>query len=168
VLPRIVYQQYFLAKLHRWSRFDNQAFLMAYRVGTVGMVTIGVVVAVVVAAGGWFAIPAVFGAAYEQSASVMVLLAVAIPLRFGAASVESLLTTGGLLRRKVIYQGIGAAAYILALAVAIPLLGLVGAALAPVVAEAIFLALFWIAVKRHVVAGAELPSWAEIRRRLTA
>ncbi|OKI89253.1 polysaccharide biosynthesis C-terminal domain-containing protein [Micromonospora sp. CB01531] len=167
ILPRVVYQQYFLAKLHRWSRSDRDAVLIAYRAGTVGMIAVGVLIAAVVAAGGRYAIPLVFGAAYDQSATVMVLLALAVPLRFGSASVASLLTSGGLVRRKVLYQGLGSAAYLAALALTIPLFGVYGVALATVLSEGLLLVLFWSCVKRNVVGDARLPTWSEIRRRLT-
>lgn len=167
LLPRVVYQQYFLAKLHRWSRSDRDAVLIAYRAGTVGMIALGLLLGAVVAVAGRYAIPVVFGAAYRESVPVMAFLALAIPLRFGSASVASLLTSGGLIRRKVLYQGLGSIAYLVTLAIAIPMFGVVGAALATVLSEAILLVLFWSCVKRNVVSGAELPSWGEIRRRLT-
>ncbi|MGC1213642.1 MAG: polysaccharide biosynthesis C-terminal domain-containing protein [Micromonospora sp.] len=164
LLPRIVYQQYFLAKLHRWSRSNRNAVLLAYRAGTVGMIALGLFIGAAVAVVGRFAIPLVFGAEYRASVPVMAILALAIPLRFGAASVESLLTSGGLVRKKVLYQGLGSLAYLAALATAIPVFGAAGAAWATVLSEGILLSLFWFRVKRDVVAGAELPSWAEIRQ----
>ena len=60
----------------------------------------------------------------------------------------------------------GAAAYLVALGIGISLFDLTGAALATVLSEALLLVLYWTCVKRNVVAGAELPSWGEIRRRL--
>ncbi|SIN36451.1 Membrane protein involved in the export of O-antigen and teichoic acid [Micromonospora cremea] len=164
LLPRIVYQQYFLAKLHRWSRSNRNAVLIAYRAGTVGMIGLGLLLGAVVALVGRYAIPLIFGAEYRTSVPVMAILALAIPLRFGAASVESLLMSGGLVRQKVLYQGLGSLAYLAALATAIPLFGVAGAAWATVLSEAIVLVLFWSRAKRDVVAGADLPSWAEIRR----
>ncbi|TWJ23729.1 O-antigen/teichoic acid export membrane protein [Micromonospora endolithica] len=167
ILPRVVYQQYFLAKLHRWSRSDRDAILIAYRAGTVGMVAVGVVTAVVVAVGGRYAIPLVFGPAYEESGVLMGLLALAIPFRFGSASVASLLTSGGLVRRKVWYQGLGSAGYLVTLALTIPTLGVYGVALTTVVTEAMLLVLFWSSARRNVVGDARLPRWSEISRRLT-
>ncbi|MFC0005676.1 lipopolysaccharide biosynthesis protein [Micromonospora siamensis] len=167
VLPRVVYQQYFLAKLHRWSRSDRDAVLVAYRAGTVGMIALGLLIAAAMALVARFAIPMVFGPEYAESVPVMAVLALAVPLRFGSASVASLLTSGGLLRRKVFYQGVGAVVYLVTLAVGIQLAGVTGAAWATVLAEGVLLVLFWTAVRRDVVADAELPSWAEIRRRLT-
>ncbi|MER7889378.1 polysaccharide biosynthesis C-terminal domain-containing protein [Micromonospora sp. NPDC094482] len=167
LLPRIVYQQYFLAKLHRWSRSNRGAVLIAYRAGTVGMIGLGLLVGLVVAVAGRYAIPLIFGAEYRPSVPVMAILALAIPLRFGSASVESLLMSGGLVRQKVLYQGLGALVYLAALATAIPMFGVAGAAWATVLSEAILLVLFWSRVKRNVVAGAQLPSWAEIRRTVT-
>jgi O-antigen/teichoic acid export membrane protein len=167
LVPRVVYQQYLLAKLHRWSRSDREAFLAAYRLGTVGMLSLGALVAVVVAATAWFAIPLVFGPPYRSAAPIMAVLALAIPCRFGAASVASLLTTGGLVRRKVLYQGIGSVVYVGGLALAMPRYGLTGAAVATVAAEFVLLVIFWTAVRRRVVAGAHLPTWASIITRLT-
>ncbi|MDG9675255.1 oligosaccharide flippase family protein [Micromonospora sp. DH14] len=164
LLPRIVYQQYFLAKLHRWSRSNRSAVLIAYRAGTVGMISLGLLLGGIVAIVGRYAIPLIFGAEYRTSVPVMAILALAIPLRFGSASVESLLMSGGLVRQKVLYQGLGSLAYLAGLATAIPLFGVAGAAWATVLSEAIILVLFWSRAKRDVVAGADLPSWAEIRR----
>jgi O-antigen/teichoic acid export membrane protein len=168
LLPRVIYQQYFLAKLHRWSRFDTEALLIAYRLGTWVMSLCGIGIALLIAVGGLWLIPAIFGSAYHESTSIMALLALAIPLRFAAASLASLLTSGGLLRRKVLYQGVGAAAYVGGLCATIPVLGVMGVALTTVLTEATLLALFWRSVQKHIVAGATLPSWSTIRRRLLA
>ncbi len=166
LIPRVVFQQFLLGKLHRWARSDNEAILMAYRIGSTGMITFGVLVAAIVAVGGWFAIPLVFGEQYQESAVIMAVIAAAIPLRFAGAGVASLLTSGGLLRRKVVYQGIAALVYVAGLAVTLPLYGTTGGAITTVVAEAALLILFWQEVVRHVVAGADVPGWAQIRKRL--
>jgi O-antigen/teichoic acid export membrane protein len=166
LIPRVVYQQYFLAKLQRWARNDRGMILLAYRVGTTGMVFVGCVIAVLVAVGGAVGIPLLFGEQYRGSVPILLILAVAIPMRFGAASVASLLTTGRQLWRKVAYQGIGALVYVAAIAIATPRYGLLGAAAATVVAEAALLVLFWMAVKKYVVFGARLPSWGMIRQHL--
>jgi O-antigen/teichoic acid export membrane protein len=167
LIPRIVYQQYFLAKLHRWARSDRDAVLMAYKLGTTGMLVLGGVAGLAAALGGWIGIPLLFGPQYAASAPVMAVLCLAIPLRFGAASTAALLNSGSQVRRKVLYQGGGAAAYVLALALTIPAYGVYGAAIATVAAEAVLFWLFWTAVKKHVVAAAKLPSWAAIRGQLT-
>ncbi|GIH02660.1 hypothetical protein Rhe02_07270 [Rhizocola hellebori] len=166
LIPRVVYQQYFLAKLQRWARNDRGMILLAYRVGTTGMVIAGCVIAVLVAVGGAVGIPRLFGEQYADSVPILLILSVAIPMRFGAASVASLLTTSRQLWRKVAYQGGGALVYLAALAIATPRYGLLGAAAATVVAEFALLVLFWIAVKRYVVSGARLPSWGMIRQHL--
>ncbi|MEV4410923.1 oligosaccharide flippase family protein [Catellatospora sp. NPDC049609] len=167
LIPRVVFQQFLLGKLHRWSSSDNEAVLMAYRFGSTGMLAFGTVIAVLVGAVGWFGIPVVFGGEYQESVAVMAVLAAAIPLRFAGAGVASLLTTGGLLRRKVVYQGIGAGIYVVGLIVTLPLYGMLGGAIATVVAEAALFGMFWQEVVRNVVAGAPVPSWAQIRKRLT-
>ncbi|WP_433390603.1 lipopolysaccharide biosynthesis protein [Micromonospora sp. KLBMP9576] len=166
LVPRVVYQQYFLARLHRWSGTDRDAVLIAYRWGGLGMLTLGAILAALVALVGQPVLPLLLGPEYRESATVMALLALAIPFRFGGAAVASLLTSGGLLRRKVAYQGVGAAVFLVALAVATPLWGVMGTAAATVVAESILCALFWIAVRRRVVGDAPLPSWHDLRRRL--
>ncbi|MTK04752.1 lipopolysaccharide biosynthesis protein [Micromonospora sp. CP22] len=166
LVPRVVYQQYFLAKLHRWAHGDRDAVLLAYRFGTSGMIALGILVAALVALGGQL-LPVLLGAEYGDSAAVLALLALAIPFRFGGAAVAALLTSGGLLRRKVVQQGIGALVLLAALAVATPLWGLRGTASATVVAEAVLCVLFWVTVRRRVVRGADLPSWRDLRQRLT-
>jgi O-antigen/teichoic acid export membrane protein len=166
LIPRVVYQQYFLAKLQRWARNDRDMIFLAYRVGTTGMVIAGCVIAVLVAVGGAVGIPRLFGEQYSDSVPILLILVVAIPMRFGAASVASLLTTSRQLWRKVAYQGGGVVVYLTALAIATPRYGLLGAAASTVVAELALLILFWIAVKKYVVYGARLPSWGMIRQRL--
>ncbi|MCW3815474.1 oligosaccharide flippase family protein [Micromonospora sp. DR5-3] len=167
LVPRVVYQQYFLAKLHRWAGSDRDAILLAYRYGGAGMVVLGAAVAAMVAVAAGPVLPLLLGPEYADSADVLAVLALAIPFRFGGAAVASLLTSGGLLRRKVAYQGAGAAVYLAALAVATPLWGIMGAATATVVAEVALCCLFWVAVRRRVVRDAALPSWRDVRRRLT-
>jgi O-antigen/teichoic acid export membrane protein len=167
LVPRVAFQQYFLAKLHRWSQTDRDAILMAYRYGGSGMLALGAVIAVLVAVCGLPGLPFLLGPEYRESATVLAVLALAIPFRFAGAAVASLLTSGGLLRRKVVYQGVGALVFVVALAVATPLWGIMGAAAATVVAEIVLCALFWIAVRRRVVGDADLPSWHDLRQRLT-
>ncbi|KAB1911979.1 lipopolysaccharide biosynthesis protein [Micromonospora sp. AMSO31t] len=167
LVPRVVYQQYFLAKLHRWAGSDRDAILLAYRYGGAGMLLLGAVIAAPVALAAGPLLPVLLGAEYADSAAVLAVLALAIPFRFGGAAVASLLTSGGLLRRKVAYQGVGAAVYLVALAVATPVWGIMGAATATVVAEIALCCLFWVAVRRRVVGDAPLPSWRDVRRRLT-
>ncbi|MFG1650911.1 lipopolysaccharide biosynthesis protein [Micromonospora sp. NPDC049275] len=166
LVPRVVFQQYFLAKLHRWSQTDRGAILMAYRYGGTGMFVLGVVIAALVALGGMPVLPFLLGPEYAESAAVLAVLALAIPFRFAGAAVASLLTSGGLLRRKVAYQGVGALVFLVALAVATPLWGIMGAAAATVAAEIVLCVLFWTAVRRRVVGDAELPSWHDLRQRL--
>ncbi|MEU4339401.1 oligosaccharide flippase family protein [Micromonospora lupini] len=167
LVPRVVFQQYFLAKLHRWSQTDRGAILMAYRYGGTGMFALGVVIAALVALGGMPGLPFLLGPEYRESAAVLAVLALAIPFRFAGAAVASLLTSGGLLRRKVAYQGVGALVFLVALAVATPLWGIMGAAAATVAAEIVLCVLFWTAVRRRVVGDADLPSWHDLRQRLT-
>ncbi|MEU5780474.1 lipopolysaccharide biosynthesis protein [Micromonospora lupini] len=167
LVPRVVFQQYFLAKLHRWSQTDRGAILMAYRYGGTGMFVLGVVIAALVALGGMPGLPFLLGPEYRESAAVLAVLALAIPFRFAGAAVASLLTSGGLLRRKVAYQGVGALVFLVALAVATPLWGIMGAAAATVAAEIVLCVLFWTAVRRRVVGDADLPSWHDLRQRLT-
>jgi len=166
LIPRVVYQQYFLPKLHRWSRHDRTAILAAYRLGTAGMTALGALCAAVVAATGWVMVPLLFGEEYAAAVPILALLALAIPLRFGSASVASLLTSGGQVRQKVFYQGIGAAVYVIALVVGIRSWGLPGAAVATVATEGIQFYLFWRCVQRNVIRGEELPRWTAIRARL--
>lgn len=167
LVPRVVFQQYFLAKLHRWSQTDRGAILMAYRYGGTGMFALGVVIAMLVALGGMPGLPFLLGPEYRESAAVLAVLALAIPFRFAGAAVASLLTSGGLLRRKVAYQGVGALVFLVALAVATPFWGIMGAAAATVAAEIVLCVLLWTAVRRRVVGDADLPSWHDLRQRLT-
>ncbi|MFY1574731.1 lipopolysaccharide biosynthesis protein [Verrucosispora sp. WMMD703] len=166
LVPRVVYQQYFLAKLHRWARGDRDAVLLAYRFGTSGMFALGILAAGLVALGGQL-LPVLLGPGYGETAAVLAVLALAVPFRFGGAAVAALLTSGGLLRRKVVHQGVGTLVLLAALAVATPMWGVRGTAFATVVAEAALCVLFWVTVRRRVVRGAALPSWHDLRRRLT-
>ncbi|SCE63968.1 Membrane protein involved in the export of O-antigen and teichoic acid [Micromonospora haikouensis] len=167
LVPRVVYQQYLLGKLHRWAGSDAEAVLLAYRWGSAGMVALGAVVAAAVAVGGLVALPLVFGPAYRDAAPVLAVLALAVPFRFGGAAVAALLTSGGLLRRKVMYQAVGAVVLLAALAVAVPAWGVRGAAGATVLAEAVLCCLLWVAARRGVVGDAPLPTWRDLRRRLS-
>ncbi|MEG3636295.1 lipopolysaccharide biosynthesis protein [Micromonospora palythoicola] len=166
LVPRVVYQQYFLAKLHRWAHGDRDAVLLAYRFGTSGMVVLGILVAGPVALGGQL-LPVLLGPGYGETAAVLAVLALAVPFRFGGAAAAALLTSGGLLRRKVVHQGIGALMLLAALAVATPMWGVRGTASATVVAEGVLCVLFWVTARRHVVRDGDLPSWHDLRRRLT-
>ncbi|MDI5939436.1 polysaccharide biosynthesis C-terminal domain-containing protein, partial [Micromonospora sp. DH15] len=64
-------------------------------------------------------------------------------------------------------QAVGAVVLLAALAVAVPAWGVRGAAGATVLAEAVLCCLLWVAARRGVVGDAPLPTWRDLRRRLS-
>lgn len=107
-------------------------------------------------------IPAMFGARYGPAGTVFVLIAASLAVSLVTVNVGSVLAAGGQERAYAAGRTLGALVSVVACAVAIPLLGLDGAAVALVVAEAAVLA-FMVQRYRGAVGPVALQ-WGRVAR----
>jgi O-antigen/teichoic acid export membrane protein len=135
LLPSVVYQKFLMPKLHLWANHDRERFYKTFRTGSTAMLLIGLVAMVAT----WMiappAIRLLFGANYEQSVSVIMVLSLAIPVRFFASSAGATLSTQHHVVKKARIMAIGAAINVLLNFAIIPQFGVAGAAATTVATE---------------------------------
>lgn len=159
LLPDAVFQKFLMPKIQRWAEHDRERFIRVYRFGNGAMLASGLVWMLGLGLGGLTVLPWVFGAAYQESGRVLLILALCVPVRFLGVSVGSALVTGGHMPKKNRYHGIGALANVVLNVVLIPGLGVYGAAWSAVLTEAILLLLFLHGVRSHVLGSCALQDW---------
>jgi O-antigen/teichoic acid export membrane protein len=117
------------------------------------------------------ALPLVFGHGFRAAVPVVwLLLLAAVPLA-GAAVLSQVLVTSGFPGKSAIAQGVGAAITVPGLLVAVPLLGIIGAALVSVVAYTVSFAMLLYFCKRHFghrLSDYLVPRAGELRATLRA
>jgi O-antigen/teichoic acid export membrane protein len=150
LIPNVVYARYLPGKLFRWWAHDRAMFASVFHLGVAAHLVMGLAFAVAVAATSGLLVPALFGSRYAAAVPVLLVLAIAIPIRFTQHSYGSALFSREHIGRKIRYMGAAAAASLLLDFALIPVLGLAGAAISTVMAEALLLGLFVYGVRRHV------------------
>lgn len=158
ILPGVVYQKFLMPKIHRWANHEPMRLRDIYYKGNKIMLVLGMASMLAVAALSPFLIPRVFGSEYTASVTPLLILALAIPVRFVASSVGAMLATKGNMRIKIRYMAITAVLNVVLNIVFIPRLGVVGAAVTTVVTDILLLVLYYVAVNRIFVRGL----WKEV------
>lgn len=159
LIPNIIYQKYLLPKTHRWAYHDYGKFLHVYRVGNGVMLLSGVIATLLILILAPSLIRILFGEAYRGAVSLLSILAFCIPLRFLASSVGSTLVTKEHMRRKTVYMGIVAIVNVPLNLLLISLYAARGAAFATILSEIVMIALYLLAVRRHVFGQDAWRGW---------
>lgn len=147
LFPSVIYQKFLLPKIHRWANHDRDKLIKVYKNGNLLMLLLGVAIAAAVGIAAPFIIPLVFGDEYLNVVHIMMCLVYGIPFRFVATSIGSMLVTHEHMRKKVIYIGGSALASVFLSVSLIPSFGVIGAAYAAVITEALQLVVYYLAVK---------------------
>ena len=105
-------------------------------------------------------VPWFFGSRYADSGRILLILSISVPIRFLSTNVGSTLVTGEHMRRKNLYQGMGALFNILLNLLFIPTLGFYGAALSAVLTEFMLLFMYSVGVRNHVLGPKVWKSWS--------
>ncbi|MEZ0469167.1 polysaccharide biosynthesis C-terminal domain-containing protein [Luteimonas salinilitoris] len=148
LLPATIYQKFLLSKLHRWAVHDKPKFWRIHRQGNLAMLLLGLVVGAGLAATAPLLVPLAFGEQYRGVAAILMVLALAIPVRFLSTSVGSALLTGGHMRYRVRAMATATFAAIALNAMLIPVFDEFGAAAATVAAELLLLSAMYRGVRR--------------------
>jgi len=150
MFPSIIYQKLLLPKIHRWANQDRKKLKQVYLKGNFLMLLLGIVTAGTVLFVAPYVIPIVFGGKYVDVMFILSILAFAIPIRFVAASVGSVLATGVHMIRKVKYMGTVAFANVLLSLLLIEFIGITGVAYAALVSDGLLLLLYYYSVNKFV------------------
>lgn len=146
MFPSIIFQKFLLPKLHRWANRSPESLILVAKWGTGIMFTVGMLVSAFLFAIAGPLVEKVFGSDYAPAGSVLQVLAAAIPLKYAASSVGSVLTSGHLLRTKLLVMTTAATVYLPVCYLLSNVYGLTGAAVSTVIVEAILLFGFAISV----------------------
>ncbi|MFZ7110778.1 MAG: oligosaccharide flippase family protein [Desulfatiglandales bacterium] len=160
LLPGVVYQKFLIPKIQRWAEHDRGRLIEVYSFGNGAMFLCGLFFMLCVLISVWTVVPWFFGPRYAESGRILLVLCIAVPIRFLSANVGSTLVTGEHMRRKNLYQGVGALLNILLNLFLIPMLGFYGAALSAVLTEGLILALYASGVRNHVLGPGVWRSWS--------
>jgi O-antigen/teichoic acid export membrane protein len=135
LFPMVIYQKFLLPKMHRWASQDKNKLFSVYREGNSLMLKIGIVATLMLWTLAPSMVPLIFGPEYEESVGILMLLSIAAPLRFAAASAGAVLATEWHVKNKLYIMGF-AAIFNLVLSVAlIPFWSTTGAAIATIITE---------------------------------
>lgn len=150
LLPSVIYDKYFIPKLHRWMETDLEKVRGIYKNGNLIMFLLGVTVMLCVLLVSNFGIPIIFGEKYVESIPLLNILAISIPLLFVASSVGSFLVTKNNMKLKVKIMGGIAVLNLILNCMLIPEMGATGAAITTSFSNLVLLATYFIVVQRVV------------------
>lgn len=153
LVPTILYQKLLMPRLHRWAASNDARLYKTYKSGNQWMFWIGAAAGLLAALAAPFAIPAVFGHAYQRSISLVTLMAVCAPLRFVTTSISSFMTTRDHIHTRNLCAGLAWLSSVLAACVLIPHFGLNGAAGATILGEAVWTVLAVLTARKHLMVG---------------
>ena len=159
LLPGAIYQKFLLPKFHRWANHDRARFLEVYRVGNGSMLLLGVLTAGAMLLLVPWIIPFLFGEVYQEAVGLLEILTFCTPVRFLAIGLGATLVTQEHMQRKIGYMGTVAVVNVLLNLLLIPLYGAQGAAVSTLLSEITLLALYLLAVRRHVFGSDAWRGW---------
>ena len=150
LFPSVLYQKLLLPKIHRWAHHDPDRLNRTYRLGNTAMLALGVGAMIAL----WAAVPPLlpwlFGDEYRPAISLLMILAIAAPIRFLASSAGSVLSTRDYMRAKVHLMGLAALVNVLLNLLLIPHYGATGAAIATVLSDALLCTLYIMKSRRLI------------------
>lgn len=148
--PSVVYTKFLASKIFRWSTHDRELFAAAFHVGVAVQLLLGLLAMATVIAAAPLLVPLVFGERYALAVPIVMLLALAIPVRFVLHAYGAAFYSREQMPRKVTYMGITAAASVILNVLLTPVAGLSGAVIAAIAAELCLLLLFFRGADRHI------------------
>ncbi|MGV7121199.1 oligosaccharide flippase family protein [Sphingopyxis sp. 550A] len=150
LFPSVIYQKFLLPKIHIWANHNQERFVEAYKKGRAFMLLTGIAAMIFVSILSPFIISTLFGQKYEDAHVILSILSIAIPIRFVATSVGSLLVSGRNMANKSYIMGTVALLNLGANILLIPRYGLYGAAISTILCELVLLVLYYTYSRKYV------------------
>ena len=147
--PSVLYQKFLLPMIHRWAFEEGYRLQQFIRKGARLMFVGGLLVTLFIWCGASYFVPLILGEEYRPSASLLILMSLAIPFRYLAVHLGSFLSTRDLIWVNLRISSCTALLNVFLNLLLIPLYGGIGAAVATVVSYACLAILFVIAVRKH-------------------
>jgi O-antigen/teichoic acid export membrane protein len=143
LFPSVFYTKFIAAAIFQWGHHDRAKLAASFYLSAALMAMSGVLImSIFEATAGWI-VPRIFGWRYIPSVDLVLVMSLAIPLRFLQSAFSSLLVTRPQTISRVIYLGLGALTSMIASCAFIPAFGALGAAYATVLAELVLFLLSW-------------------------
>jgi len=158
-IPGVIYQKYLLPKIHAWANFDKETLLIVFQAGNGLMLSLGLVLSLLIYFFSPLFIPLFFGDDYVESIKALQILAVCIPIRFLATSIESPLFTLNFMKWKTSIMGLVAFLNIALNYLLIPSFSYTGAAIATVISELTLLILYLIVINLKIFGKETWKGW---------
>ena len=150
LVPNVTYVKFLSSKLLRWWHQDRRMFDAVFHVGLVAHLVMGIICALLLGGVAPWLLPLAFGERYAASSSLLMILALGIPMRFVQHTYGSLLFSKDHIRRKLTYMGYAGVACVSLNIALIPSFGVRGAALAAVLTELFLLLVYMWGVAKYV------------------
>ena len=150
LLPSVLYQKFLLPKIHRWAYEESNQFKVFIRKGSILLFAAGLFVMFIIWYTGEHLIQLVFGDEYYPSISLLMLLSLAIPFRYLAVHLGSVLCTRDLIWTNLKITGFTASLNVFLNFLLIPQYGGAGAAVATVLSYILLAVLFTAAVRKNL------------------
>lgn len=162
LLPMVVFNRVLYPRFFDWTVNDRERLREVYLLSSKGILVLGLVAGALLITFAAPGVPFVFGDSFHDSIVMLQVLALAVPLRYFLSASSTVLATSGLNRERLILIGAAAAVNIALCFSLIPFFDAMGAAVATVLGEALYLTgVLWIvhsrALKADLVRDARLP-----------
>ncbi|AZO83651.1 hypothetical protein BOO88_10780 [Stutzerimonas stutzeri] len=150
LVPTVLYQKFLLPKLHRWANHDLSKFQAVYRKGNMAMLILGTLAMLAIWALANLFIPIIFGKEYQNSASLVNILAICAPIQFLISSISASLLNHANTKIKVYCLAFASASNIGLNFLLIPIFGAAGAAISTVLSSVILLSAYQFSARKYV------------------
>lgn len=141
ILPTVVISQLFNPKLHFWIKHDFEKVHTLFRKGSKWMLLIGIVIAGILIIMNEFVINVLFGEKFLESAKILLILVIIIPIRYIQAVSDAIMNTENQINIKsMIFFFVFIVSLVLNF-VLIPKFGLTGVMISTIISEMLLLVL---------------------------
>jgi O-antigen/teichoic acid export membrane protein len=152
LIPSVLYMKFLAAKIFRWWAHDREKFALVIPLGAAGGGAAGLVAMLAVMTVAPIAVPLLFGPRYAAAVPILIVLSIAIPVRFVQHAFGAAFFSRENMRRKAWYLGAAALCCVAWSLILIPRFGAFGAAAASVLAETSLLGFYLWGIARHIEA----------------
>ncbi|TVU87610.1 oligosaccharide flippase family protein [Vreelandella titanicae] len=151
LLPGVIYQKYFLPKIHRWSIQEPARVKSVFEQGNIAMLLLGLLFMLGIWIAADWGITLLFGKSYTEAAYVLKALSFSVPFMFVAFSAGAVLVTQNHIKLKVKIMLLVALLNVVLNLILIPKYGMIGAASATILSNALLATLYFFTAKRLVI-----------------
>lgn len=151
LLPGVIYQKYFLPKIHRWSVQEPARVKAVFEQGNIAMLLLGILFLIGIWIAADWGVALLFGTSYAEAAYVLKALSFSVPFMFVAFSAGAVLVTQNHMKLKVKLMLLVALLNVVLNLALIPSYGVMGAASATIISNALLATLYFYTAKRLVI-----------------